>query len=193
MPSRPATVAAYLDELPEDRREAVEVLRAAINANIGPEFEEGIQYGMLSWYLPHSVYPHGYHCSPDQPLPFASVASQKRHLGIYLFCTYTVPGERERLAEEWQATGCPLDMGKGCIRAKSIDDVPLKVLGKAIRRVTAKKFVAAYEDALPEKVKGKRSRAASAVGADSKAKSAKKSGVKKKVAKKPPARKRAEA
>lgn len=142
--SKPTTVKQYLDALPADRREALEAVRKTINANLDPKFEEGVQYGMIGWYVPHSVFPDGYHCDPKQPLPFASIASQKNHMAIYLFCIYTEEGEAERFAAEWKATGKKLDMGKSCVRFKKLDDVPLAVLGKAINRATAKKFIAAY-------------------------------------------------
>ena len=142
--SKPTTVKQYLDALPADRREALEAVRETINANLDPQFEEGVQYGMIGWYVPHSVFPDGYHCDPKQPLPFASIASQKNHMAIYLFCIYTEEGEAERFAADWKATGKKLDMGKSCVRFKKLDDVPLAVLGKAIKRATAKKFIAAY-------------------------------------------------
>jgi len=143
----PTTVAAYLKSLPADRRAAIEAIREVVNANIDPRFEEGIQYGMIGWYLPHSEYPDGYHCDPKQPLPFASVASQKSHIGLYLFCIYTSEDEKARFVEEWKATGKRLDMGKSCVRVKKLDDLPLEVLGRAFRRIRAKDFVASYEAA----------------------------------------------
>ena len=150
------TIKSYLASLSPERLEMVEAIRAVIAKNIGPQFEEGMQYGMPAWYLPHSEYEHGYHCDPKQPLPFASVASQKSHVGIYLFCIYCTPGEQERFAAEWKKTGCRLDMGKSCIRVKSLDQVPLPVIGRAIKRATAKKFVKAYETVIPDSVKKKR-------------------------------------
>ncbi|QDU68334.1 DUF1801 domain-containing protein [Engelhardtia mirabilis] len=144
MADRPSSVKQYLAALPADRRAAMEAVRATIKANLDPKFEEGIQYGMVGYYLPHSVFPAGYHCDPTQPLPFASIASQKNHLAIYLFCIYTAPGEAERFAKEWKATGKRLDMGKSCVRFKKLEDVPLEVLGRAIKRATAAKFLKSY-------------------------------------------------
>ena len=150
------TIKSYLASLSAERLEMVEAIRAVIAKNIGPQFEEGMQYGMPAWYLPHSEYEHGYHCDPKQPLPFASVASQKSHVGIYLFCIYCAPEEQERFVAEWKKTGCRLDMGKSCIRVKSLDQVPLPVIGRAIKRATAKKFVKAYEAVIPHAVMKKR-------------------------------------
>jgi hypothetical protein len=143
--SKATTVREYLAGLPEDRRKAIQAIRKVVNANLDPKFQEGIQYGMIGWSVPHSVYPAGYHCDPKQPLPFASVASQKNHMAVYLFCIYGDPQETERFVKAWKATGKKLDMGKGCVRFKKLEDVPLDVLGDAIKRITAERFIAQYE------------------------------------------------
>ena len=139
------SVEEYLAGLAEDRREAVEAIIAVVSKDIDKSFEFGMQYKMPGWYLPHSEYPSGYHCDPKQPLPFASVASQKNHIGLYLFCVYCDESAKEQFVEEWKASGKRLDMGKSCVRVKSLDGIPLDVLGRAFKRMTAKKFVAVYE------------------------------------------------
>lgn len=164
MPSKPTTVEAYLASLPEDRREAVQAIREVINANIAADFEEGIQYGMVGWYLPHDRYPLGYHCDPKQPLPFASVASQKGHIGIYLFCVYLDGVEKERFVEEWKATGKKLDMGASCVRVKDLDGVPLKVVGRVVKRIKPKAFIQAYETCLTPNHRKQRIKQAAKLG-----------------------------
>ncbi|MCC5786283.1 MAG: DUF1801 domain-containing protein [Phycisphaerales bacterium] len=148
MQSKAATVEAYLASLPEDRRAAIGAVREVFLANLGPEFREGMQYGMVGYFLPHEVYPPGYHCDPKQPLPFAGLASQKNHMGMYLFCLYAGGEEEQRFRAAWEKTGKKLDMGKACIRFKKIEDVPLEVVGATVRRMTAKKFIAHYEGAI---------------------------------------------
>ncbi|MED6334812.1 MAG: DUF1801 domain-containing protein [Planctomycetota bacterium] len=155
MAKRPTTIEQYLAALPGDRRVAIEAIRKVIKKNLDKRFEEGMQYGMPAYFLPHSEYPDGYHCDPRQPLPFAAVGSQKNHLGLYLFCIYCDEQDKDRFAAEWVKSGKKLDMGKSCVRVKGIEDVPLDVLGRAIKRATAKKFVAAYEAAIPPAAKKK--------------------------------------
>ncbi len=145
MQSRAETVSQYLAGLPADRRRALAELRKVIRANLDPAIREGMQYGMIGYFVPHSVYPAGYHCDPKQPLPFASIASQKNHMALYLFCLYCDPQEVERFRREWLETGKRLDMGKSCVRFKRIEDVPLDVVAAAIRRMTAKRFIEFYE------------------------------------------------
>lgn len=156
MPTKPMTVTGLLASLPEDRRRTIKALRTVIRKNLDPAFRESIQGGMLSYVLPHSVYPDGYHCDPSQPLPYASVASQKHHVGLYLFCVYCEADGPELFRKQWLASGKKLDMGKSCVRVKTLEDIPLDVVGRAIKRVTARKFVKSYEAALPESVKQKR-------------------------------------
>jgi len=148
MQSKATTVKEYLAELPEDRRKMIEALRKVIRKNIDKDFKEGIQYGAIGYFLPHSKYPAGYHCDPQQPLPFAGLASQKQYLSLSMFCVYANPKEQQRLKEDWAKSGKKLDMGKSCIRLKKLEDIPLDVIGRAFKRITAKAFVKAYEDSL---------------------------------------------
>lgn len=144
MQSKAATVADYLRELAPERRAAVEAVRAVVNANRDPSLQEGMQYGMIGWYVPHSVFPLGYHCDPKQPLPYACLASQKNHLSLYLMTAYADGSA----GEAWIRSAWPkdkkLDMGKSCIRFKRSDDLALDVIGEALRRVPVSEHLAWY-------------------------------------------------
>jgi len=173
MQSKATSVSQYLDELPPDRRAALDAVRATILANMDPQLEEGMQYGMIGYYVPHRVFPQGYHCDPKQPLPYAALASQKQHMSIYLMTSYMVGAEAEWLRETWTKAGKQLDMGQSCIRFRRIEDVPLEVLGEAIRRVSVADHLAYYTAALgaPRSVSTKpEGRAASKTAAKSQAK-----------------------
>ncbi len=160
----------YIDSLPEDRKAAVRKLRAAINKGLPKGYKEGIQYGMLGWFVPHSVYPWGYHCDAKQPVPFASVASQKKHVGLYLFCIYTDKREADRFAKKWKATGERLDMGKSCIRIKpqDLDTIPLDLITETIARIPVDTFLSEYEKWIPAKVMAKRAKQAAGAKAPKK-------------------------
>ncbi len=140
MQSKATTVEDYLAELPEDRRAAIAAVRAVILKNLDKDFEEGMQYGMIGYYVPHRVFPAGYHCDPRQPLPFAALASQKNYMAIYLMAVYGDASRSKWFREAWARSGKKLDMGKSCVRFKKLDDLPLDVIGKAIARVAAKKY-----------------------------------------------------
>ncbi len=142
------TVQEYLKSLPEDRRKAISKVRAAVNRGLPRGYKEGIQYGMIGWCVPHSIHPAGYHCDPKQPLPFASLASQKNHMSLYLMCIYGDQGHRKWFETEWKKTGKRLDMGKSCVRFKKIEDLPLDLITEAVARVPVDKYVAHYVGAL---------------------------------------------
>jgi hypothetical protein len=146
--SKAKTVTEYLAALPADRRAALQAVRDVIRANLDKDYEEGMQYGMISYYVPHRVYPAGYHCNPKEPLPFASLGSQKNHMAVYLMCVYGHEETARWFKEAWAKTGKKLDMGKSCVRFKKIEDVALDVIGQAVARVPAKKYIAFCEAAL---------------------------------------------
>jgi hypothetical protein len=151
-----AAVDAYLRSLPEDRREAISAVRKVILKNLDSRYEEGIQYGMIGYCVPHSVYPAGYHCDPKQPVPFACLGSQKHHMSLHLMGIYMDEEETRWFKESWAKTGKKLDMGKACIRFRKVEDLPLEVIGEAIKRVPVKKYLARYEGALQGKAAKKK-------------------------------------
>lgn len=144
MKSSAATVPEYLASLPPDRREAIVAVRKVILKNLDKDFEEGVQYGMIGYYVPHRVFPAGYHCDPKQPLFYAGLGSQKNYLSLYLMCVYGSEELRDWFTKAWAKTGKKLDMGKSCVRFKKADDLALDVIGQVIGRMTAKKYVANY-------------------------------------------------
>jgi hypothetical protein len=154
MQSKASTVKEYLASLPEDRRAAIQAVREVILKNLdrGPDgksgFEEGMQYGMIGYFVPHSIYPAGYHCDPKQPLPYAGLASQKQYMSLYAMCLYIGPASAGLLSwfeGAFKAAGKKLDMGKACIRFKKIEELPLDVIGELFRRATVAKYIAGYE------------------------------------------------
>lgn len=148
MQSKETTVAGYLASLPEDRRIALEAVRKVILANLDPAYEEGMSYGHIGYYVPHRVYPAGYHCDPSLPLPYVALASQKNHMAVYMMCIYGHQEHAQWFQTEWARTGKKLDMGKSCIRFKKVENLALDVIGESIRRTPVKKYLAFVEASL---------------------------------------------
>jgi hypothetical protein len=112
---------------------------------------------MIGWFVPHSRYPDGYHCDPKQPVPFASVASQKNHIGLYLMCIYGREDHKDWFVSEWtKRAGKKPDMGKACVRIRKIEDVPLDLVTEAVARVPVDEFLAHYEASIPPSKRKKR-------------------------------------
>ncbi len=189
MQSKATTVEAYLAELPPDRREAVQAVRKVILKNLDKPFAEGMSYGMIGYYLPHSVYPPGYHCDPSLPLPYAGLASQKRHMSLYIMTIYNDGADGDWFHREWARTGKKLDMGKCCIRFRKLDDLALDVIAEAFRRMPADRYIDYYERSMRSMNKTAAARAERTTIARPKA--ARKSGATKKRAAPKPAARRA--
>ena len=179
MQSKATTVDQYLAALPQERRAVLSAVRDVIRAHLDADYQEGMQYGMIGYYVPHSVFPAGYHTDPRQPLPFAALASQKSHMAVYLMGVYGQPEQERWFHDAWAKTGKKLDMGKSCVRFKKLEDVALDVIGEAIRRVPAHAYIAHYESVIrpPQKTQAPAA--------------AKKTAAKKTAAKKTAAKKRA--
>ena len=105
MQSQATTVEQYLAELPDDRRAAISAVRKVILKNFNKGYEEGMQYGAIGYYVPHSLYPAGYHCDPRQPLGFAALASQKNYMSLYMMPVYCDGATETTFRDEWIKTG----------------------------------------------------------------------------------------
>jgi len=147
MQSKASTPEEYLDSLPEDRKAVMKSLRQVIRKNLPKGFQEGMQYGMLGYSVPHKLFPAGYHVDPRTPLPFLSLASQKNYISLYHMGLY------QGLLLEWFQAEWPkhskkkLDMGKCCIRFKKPEDVPLGLIGELCTKLTPQDWIAHYEAA----------------------------------------------
>jgi uncharacterized protein YdhG (YjbR/CyaY superfamily) len=150
-----STVAEYLAALPADRRAAISVVRETINENLPAGYEEGIQYGMISWYVPLSLYPAGYGGNPRVPLPFIALASQKTGMVLHCIGLYMIPALATWFTSEYQKSGKKLDMGKGCVRFKKLEDLALDVVGRMVARVSAEQHMTNYQAARALMGKGK--------------------------------------
>ena len=143
-----ANPAEYIDQCPEDRRPIIERLRNIINDNLPEGFEETMNYGMIGWVVPYSIYPDGYHCKPKQPLPFMNLANQKNFVAVYHMGIYS---DKELM--DWFTSEYPnhakrkLDMGKSCIRLKKMDDIPYDLIGELCQKMSVDRWIGIYEAA----------------------------------------------
>lgn len=140
------TVEDILINLPEDRINSFNQLHNTIIKNLPKGFEAAISYGGLGYVVPHSIYPAGYHCKPIEPLPFAGIASQKNSINFYHMGIYA-----DEALLKWFVTEYPkhckqkLDMGKSCIRFKKFDDIPFKLIGELMQKMSVQDWIDKYE------------------------------------------------
>ncbi|MEO7445246.1 MAG: DUF1801 domain-containing protein [Ferruginibacter sp.] len=146
------SIKEYIAALPEERRPAVEKLRAVIKKNLPKGFEEDFLYNMIGFVVPHMLYPAGYHCKPETPLPFINIASQKNFIALYHMGLYAMPEQYKWFVDEY-AKRVPgkLDMGKSCIRFKKPDQIPFGLIGELCKRITVTDWINKYESVLKKK------------------------------------------
>jgi len=149
MQSKATTTEQYLAELTEDRKPIIIKLRQVILDNLPEGFEEVMNYGMLGYVVPHSLYPDGYHCDPKLPLPFINLASQKAHIGFYHMGVYSNEELLNWFTTEYEKTdiNVKLNMGKSCIRFKKESHIPYELLGELVAKVTPQDWITTYEAA----------------------------------------------
>jgi uncharacterized protein YdhG (YjbR/CyaY superfamily) len=147
MQSKAENVETYLSELPEDRKLPMQKLRKAILDNLPEGFSETMSYGMIGYVVPHSIYPSGYHCTPKLPLPFINIASQKNYISMYHMGIYANPKIYDWFCEEFvKVSKTKLDIGKGCIRFKKMDQIPYELLGELVSKISVEQYIAYYEE-----------------------------------------------
>jgi len=146
MKSEAMTVTDYLQNLPADREPYVNQLRKTIQQNIPAGFEEVMGYGMITYVVPKSTYPAGYHCDPKLPLPFLSIASQKNFVALYHMGIYGSPELLNWFVGEYpKHCKSKLDMGKSCIRFKKPDQIPFELIGELMKKITVNDWINFYE------------------------------------------------
>ena len=151
------TILEYISQLTEDRKEPISKLRNIINQNIDRGFSEEINYGMIGWVVPHSLYPEGYHCDPKLPLPFMSIASQKHFIAVYHMGVYASPKLLEWFISEYpKHCSTKLDMGKSCIHFKNIENIPYNLIGELIAKMSANDWIMLYESTVKDVRKRKK-------------------------------------
>lgn len=138
MKSIAKTVDEYLAELPPDRRTAIETVRQVILESLPAGYEEAMNWGMITYQVPLSVYPDTYN---KQPLMYAALASQKNHMAVYLIAIYMNDEDKQRFEEEYRLTGKRMDVGKSCVRFRKLDDLPLDLVAGAISYMEMQDFV----------------------------------------------------
>ncbi len=144
--SKAKTVAAYLKELPAERREVIAAVRKTILSNLPAGYEERMNWGMISYEVPLSRYPKTYN---GQPLSYVALAAQKNYYAVYLMSVYEDSKEETSLRAAFEKAGKKLDMGKCCVRFRRLEDVPLAAIGKIVAGTSLEEHLARYEASRP--------------------------------------------
>ena len=146
--SNAATVEEYLDELAPDRREQIKAVRSVVSDNLPEGYAESMNWGMITWEIPLERYPKTYN---KRPLMYAALASQKNYMSLYLMCVYAHNGKQTEFERRFRESGKKLDMGKSCVRFKSIDDLPMDLIAETIASTPVDSYIGSYEAARKKK------------------------------------------
>jgi uncharacterized protein YdhG (YjbR/CyaY superfamily) len=132
----------YISQLPADRKIAIENLRIDIKINLPKGFEEGINYKMLGYYVPQSKYPKEHHCDPKLPLPFINIASQKNSVNLHHMGICAKKELHNWFVSEYPKHCKPkLDMGKGCVQFKKMDEIPYDLIGELASLINTNQWI----------------------------------------------------
>ncbi|MFJ7669145.1 DUF1801 domain-containing protein [Lysinibacillus sp. NPDC097195] len=140
---------AYIEQVDEKWRDSFAQLADVIATNIPAGFEQTMNYDMISYVVPLSTYPNGYHVTPNTPLPFISLAAQKRHIAVYHMGIYADTALLSWFQEEYaKRVPTKLNMGKSCIRFSSTKNIPYDLIGELVSKMTPGEWITRYEGAL---------------------------------------------
>jgi hypothetical protein len=144
----------YMEKIADNHKFSVNKLREIVKQNIPAGFEEMLNYGMIGFVVPHNLYPKGYHCDSNLPLPFINIASQKNFVAFYHMGIYAIPELYSWFINEYSKLDLKtLDMGKSCIRFKNPDDIPFKLIGELVSKISVEKWISIYENGFMTKRK----------------------------------------
>lgn len=142
-------ISDYIEQVDENRRDAFRKLFETVQENLPPGFEAVMQYTMPNFVVPKSIYPNGYHCSPEEPLPFIGVAAQKNHLSLYHMGIYAKPELLDWFVSEYpKHMTTKLNMGKSCIRFSNAKKVPYALIAELVSKMTVDDWIECYEKQL---------------------------------------------
>lgn len=144
------SISEYLENIPDERKEVMQKLITTIRKTLPKGFAEQLGYGMPAWVIPYSLYSDGYHCTPELPLPFINVASQKNFIALYHMGVYANPELLNWFVSEYpKYCKYKLDMGKSCVRFKKMEDIPFDLIGELCSKMSPKDWIKLYKEKLP--------------------------------------------
>lgn len=149
MSNKVASIEEYINNLADDRKEAVTKLMESVRKLIDSNYKEELSHGMIGYVVPHSIFPSGYHCDPKLPLPYMNIASQKSHIAVYHMGLYASQELMDWFTAEYpKHTKAKLDMGKSCIRFKKTEHIPYDLIGQLAAKQNAQQWIACYQEML---------------------------------------------
>ena len=136
--TRLSDAAAFLATLPPTRAREISRVRDVVLKHLPPGYEEVGQKNMLVYQVPLSRFADTYN---GHPLWYAALAAPKTYLTLHLMPVYGSEKLARQLAERFHSAGKRLDIGKGCIRFHSADDLALDAIAEVIGAVPVDQWI----------------------------------------------------
>jgi hypothetical protein len=147
------SVEEYIQSIESERKDSFVKLYETVKCAVDISLETGMLYAMPSFFVPHSLYPAGYHCNSKLPLPFISIAAQKNFLALYHMGMYAKPELLDWFTAEYlKQTSRKPDMGKSCIRFKKKDKIPFELIAELCAKISTTEWIKIYEEQFKYKV-----------------------------------------
>jgi hypothetical protein len=139
--SKETSPAGYLASLPPDRRKVIAAVRAIIRKHLPKGYVETMNWGMLAYEVPLTRFPNTYN---KQPLMYLALAAQKKDYALYMH-GLSDKTPIDRLAAAYRAENRKLDMGKGCLRFTSLDELPLDIIAEIVASTSVERRIEVEE------------------------------------------------
>jgi hypothetical protein len=136
------TVKQWLASVPSERKDAINAVRDAVNERLPKGYEETVDWGMLAWVVPLATLPDTHN---GHPLTLAALGAHTKRMTIYLMSVYSDARVRKEFGAAYKKTGKRLDMGGCCVHFKTLDDLPLDVVGNTVARLPIDEYVEHYQ------------------------------------------------
>lgn len=143
------TFEEYILQIPTERKDAILKLRDTILENLPKGFKENFYNSFIQFNVPLDIYPAGYHCTPNEPLPFIAIASQKQFIGFYHMGLYAFEDILKWFIDEYaKHSSLKLDMGKSCVRFKKMDQIPYELIAELCKKITVEMWISKYKSTI---------------------------------------------
>jgi len=138
-------IEAYIKKFSEQDQAVLQKMRIVIKDHLPKGFEEQLNYGMIGYVVPHSIYPKGYRCDPKLPLPFMGIARQKQAFTLYHMGIYADPAMLEWFVSNYERSYGKLDHGKSCFRFKTEEKIPYDLIGILVEKISVQDWIETAE------------------------------------------------
>lgn len=145
MQSSAKTADEYVSEFNSDEQVVLNKLRSAIKEVLPEGYEEGMQYGMISYFVPLSKYPKGYLNDPTVPVSYLAIAKQKHHYAFYSLAAYGLKDLFNKEKERYEKEYGKLDHGVSCIRFKKPQKIDYLMIQNIAKALSIDDFIAYYD------------------------------------------------